>query len=63
MCHLHMIYYHCIFITSAKTAVHVKAAPAGKEPGPAFSSQNNHIKLSFRSGGQSEVGLLVLLKG
>ena len=60
MYHFHMMYYHCIFTTSAKTAVYMKAAPTGKEPGPAFSSPNNHIKLSFRSGGQSEVGLLVL---
>eukprot|EP00795_Rhopilema_esculentum_P000583 gene583-10272_t len=39
---------------SAKTLVFLHRAPDGREPGPAFSSPNNHVKLSFRSGGQSE---------
>eukprot|EP00794_Sanderia_malayensis_P007502 gene7502-8333_t len=43
---------------SAKTVVHLKKAPDGKEPGPSYSSPYNSIKLSFRSGGQAEFHLM-----
>ena len=47
--------YLIIYFNSAKINVHLMKPPAGKEPGPAYSSPYNNIKLSFRSGGQSEV--------
>lgn len=40
---------------SAKIVLYLNAAPASKDPGPFSSSAFTFIRLSFRSGGHTEV--------
>lgn len=49
----HFYHYPC---NSAKIVLHLNPKPVDQEPGPKVGSQFNNIRLSFRSGGQSEVG-------
>ena len=46
----------CIFFDRAKLLVHLSLPPDYRPPGPSKDSKYNHLRLSFKDGGQSEVG-------